>query len=138
MSHVSWRCGPLWVLSGAVGLAGLLLPATGAHAGPYAHGPVAVPLGQRPVFRSSGRYYDYDPSQAPRSARPIGPAGPPLTYEELAQRCNIGRLVGGLVGGSVGYGVSRGDGRAWAVPLGALLGTQVGCNVGAGRPPLPW
>jgi hypothetical protein len=60
------------------------------------------------------------------------------TEAQVAQRCNLGRLVGGLIGGGVGYASSRKEGRSWAVPLGALLGSQVGCNVGAGRGPVPW
>ena len=44
----------------------------------------------------------------------------------MAQRCNVGRLVGGLLGGGLGYGFSRQDGRAWAIPLGALLGVPPG------------
>jgi len=63
---------------------------------------------------------------------------PALLEAQLAQRCNIGRLVGGLMGGGLGYAASRQDGRSWAVPLGALLGQQMGCSVGAGRTPLPW
>jgi hypothetical protein len=70
--------------------------------------------------------YDNDPSN-------WGP-----TEAQLAQRCNLGRLVGGLLGGGVGYASSRQEGRTWAVPLGALLGSQVGCNMGAGRGPVPW
>jgi hypothetical protein len=66
------------------------------------------------------------------------PTDPALLEAQLAQRCNIGRLVGGLMGGGLGYAASRQDGRSWAVPLGALLGQQMGCSVGAGRTPLPW
>lgn len=62
----------------------------------------------------------------------------PLTAEQVAQRCSIGRLIGGLGGGAAAYAMSRDDGRAWAIPLGALLGSQVGCNAAAGRGPLPW
>ena len=62
----------------------------------------------------------------------------PLSLEQLAQRCNTGRLVGGLMGGGLGYALSRQDGRAWAIPLGALLGSQVGCSTAAGRGPVPW
>lgn len=61
-----------------------------------------------------------------------------LSEAQMAQRCNVGRLVGGLIGGGVGYATSRNDGRSWAVPLGALLGSQMGCNVGHGRGPVPW
>jgi hypothetical protein len=62
----------------------------------------------------------------------------PLTAEQVAQRCNIGRLIGGLGGGAAAYVMSRDDGRAWAIPLGALLGSQMGCSTAAGRGPLPW
>lgn len=82
-------------------------------------------------YGSSGRYgdstvYDNDP------------AAWALSEAQMAQRCNMGRLVGGLIGGGVGYATSRNDGRSWAVPLGALLGSQMGCNVGHGRGPVPW
>jgi hypothetical protein len=66
------------------------------------------------------------------------PADWALSEAQVAQRCNMGRLVGGLIGGGVGYATSRKDGRSWAVPLGALLGSQMGCNVGNGRGPVPW
>jgi hypothetical protein len=66
------------------------------------------------------------------------PADWALSEAQMAQRCNMGRLVGGLIGGGVGYATSRKDGRSWAVPLGALLGSQMGCNVGNGRGPVPW
>jgi hypothetical protein len=72
---------------------------------------------------------------------PYGPgpyATQPLSPLQMAQRCNVGRLVGGLLGGGLGYGFSRQDGRAWAIPLGALLGSQVGCSAAAGRAPVPW
>lgn len=102
--------------------------------------------------------YDYDPRAyapaAPRSPHTYGdgygggyarqpqrgaiPVVPGDLQAELAQRCNVGRLVGGLVGGGLGYAASREDGRSWAVPLGALLGQQMGCSIGAGRNPLPW
>jgi hypothetical protein len=78
------------------------------------------------VAPGSNTVYDNDPSN-------WGP-----TQAQLAQRCNVGRLVGGLLGGGVGYAGSRKEGRSWAVPLGVLLGSQVGCNVGAGRGPVPW
>ena len=82
-------------------------------------------------YGSSGRFgdstvYDNDP------------AAWALSEAQMAQRCNMGRLVGGLIGGGVGYATSRKDGRSWAVPLGALLGSQMGCNVGNGRGPVPW
>jgi hypothetical protein len=82
-------------------------------------------------YSSSGRYgdstvYDNDP------------AAWALSEAQMAQRCNMGRLVGGLIGGGVGYATSRKEGRSWAVPLGALLGSQMGCNVGHGRGPVPW
>ena len=79
-----------------------------------------------PIASGPDTIYDNDPSNWG------------LTAAQLAQRCNLGRLVGGLIGGGVGYGSSRKEGRSWAVPLGALLGSQVGCNVGAGRAPVPW
>ena len=66
------------------------------------------------------------------------PADWALSEAQVAQRCNMGRLVGGLIGGGVGYATSRKEGRSWAVPLGALLGSQMGCNVGHGRGPVPW
>jgi len=66
------------------------------------------------------------------------PADWALSEAQMAQRCNMGRLVGGLIGGGVGYATSRKDGRSWAVPLGALLGSQMGCNGGNGRGPVPW
>jgi hypothetical protein len=69
---------------------------------------------------------------------PSAPLDPAQAEALMAQRCNIGRLVGGLVGGGLGYGASRQDGRSWAVPLGALLGQQMGCSIGAGRGPRPW
>jgi hypothetical protein len=110
-----------------------------------------IPTGRQPT-------YDYDPRAyapaAPRNASPYGdgygggyaqqprggriPVEPGYLQAELAQRCNVGRLVGGIVGGGLGYAVSREDGRSWAVPLGALLGQQMGCSIGAGRDPLPW
>jgi len=66
------------------------------------------------------------------------PVNPQVVDAQMAQRCNVGRLVGGLVGGAVGYGASRQDGRSWAVPLGALLGQGMGCNLANNRTPLPW
>jgi hypothetical protein len=76
------------------------------------------------------------PAPAPYGPGPY--ATQPPSAMQLAQRCNVGRLVGGLLGGGLGYGLSRQDGRAWAIPLGALLGSQVGCSAAAGRGPLPW
>lgn len=73
-----------------------------------------------------------------RYGSPAAPSDPALLEAQVAQRCNIGRLVGGLMGGGIGYAASRQEGRTWAVPLGALLGQQMGCSVGAGRTPLPW
>jgi hypothetical protein len=90
------------------------------------------------------------PGQArPRDPLAVAAPGPDTVYDndpsnwrateaQMAQRCNLGRLVGGLIGGGVGYASSRKEGRSWAIPLGALLGSQVGCNVGAGRGPVPW
>ncbi|MFO0039018.1 MAG: hypothetical protein ACK522_08740 [Synechococcaceae cyanobacterium] len=74
----------------------------------------------------------------PGGGTPSQPLDPAQNEALMAQRCNIGRLVGGIVGGGIGYGASRQDGRSWAVPLGALLGQQMGCSIGAGRGPRPW
>jgi hypothetical protein len=118
----------------------------GAAAGSLPHAALANP---------SDWLYDYDRNaqpparlQAPPAVRggwaygPAAPDGPgaaqPADPAQLAQRCNVGRLVGGLVGGGIGYAASRKDGRSWAVPLGALLGQQMGCSIGAGRGPRPW
>lgn len=84
-----------------------------------------------------GRSWAYGPGGGAVPA-PSEPMDPAQMEALMAQRCNIGRLVGGLVGGGLGYGVSRQDGRSWAVPLGALLGQQMGCSIGAGRGPRPW
>jgi hypothetical protein len=118
-----------WLLSAVLALA-----ATPASAHPW--GRPATPPPPPPLTSGApwsgvaapGRdtVYDNDPSRWG------------LTEARLAQRCNLGRLVGGVLGGGVGYASSRKDGRAWAVPLGALLGSQVGCNVGAGRGVMPW
>lgn len=135
------------IAMGGVALLALLTAPQRADAGPWGG---SVPQGTRT--------YDYDPrayapsvtqnpygygdgygggyGQRPRAGRiPVDPA---QLQSELAQRCNVGRLVGGIVGGGLGYAVSREDGRSWAVPLGALLGQQMGCSIGAGRDPLPW
>lgn len=122
----------------------------GAAAGSLPHAALADP---------SDWLYDYDrnaqpparlqPPPAVRGRWAYGPAAPaspgaalPLDPAEaaaqMAERCNVGRLVGGLVGGGIGYAASRKDGRSWAVPLGALLGQQMGCSIGAGRGPRPW
>jgi hypothetical protein len=93
---------------------------------PYNRRPTPVPYG-------SGQPYRYGVSAAP-GAQPV----PLLTAEQMAARCNTGRLVGGLLGGGAGYAMSRKDGRSWAVPLGMLLGSQVGCNAAAGVGPRPW
>ncbi|MFO7628720.1 MAG: glycine zipper 2TM domain-containing protein [Prochlorococcaceae cyanobacterium] len=93
---------------------------------PYTRRPTPLPYGQ-------GYGQGYGISNAP-GAQPV----PLLTAEQMAMRCNTGRLVGGLLGGGAGYAVSRKDGRSWAVPLGALLGSQVGCSAAAGLGPKPW
>ncbi len=82
------------------------------------------------------RYADGYRSAAPGGNLP--PQDPAMLEAQVAQRCNVGRLVGGIMGGGLGYAASRQDGRSWAVPLGALLGQQMGCSVGAGRSLLPW
>lgn len=76
--------------------------------------------------------------QAPQPLYDSDPSSWSLSEAQLAQRCNLGRLMGGLIGGGLGYATSRQEGRSWAVPLGALLGSQMGCNLGAGRGPVPW
>jgi hypothetical protein len=85
-----------------------------------------------------GDAWAYGPPGAGAAPAPSAPLDPAQAEALMAQRCNIGRLVGGLVGGGLGYGASRQDGRSWAVPLGALLGQQMGCSIGAGRGPRPW
>ncbi|MBM5790908.1 MAG: hypothetical protein FJ053_03955 [Cyanobacteria bacterium M_surface_10_m1_298] len=89
----------------------------------------APPIRQPRRWRAN-RDYAYGSDQVYREA--------PLTAEQVAQRCNIGRLLGGLGGGAAAYAMSRDDGRAWAIPLGALLGSQMGCSTASGRGPLPW
>ncbi|MFM7264380.1 MAG: hypothetical protein ACKOZW_02060 [Cyanobium sp.] len=84
-----------------------------------------------------GRSWAYGPGVGAVPS-PSEPMDPTQMEALMAQRCNIGRLVGGLVGGGLGYATSRQDGRSWAVPLGALLGQQMGCSIGAGRGPRPW
>lgn len=79
----------------------------------------------------------YGPA-SPGSPAATLPPDPAQAAAQMAERCNVGRLVGGLVGGGIGYAASRKDGRSWAVPLGALLGQQMGCSIGAGRGPRPW
>lgn len=108
----------------------------------YAPPPVSpgAPLtGRRPQVPYGG--YDNRWSQPTPNGDTVydnDPAAWALSEAQMAQRCNVGRLVGGLIGGGVGYATSRQDGRSWAVPLGALLGSQMGCNVGHGRGPVPW
>ena len=110
----------------------------------YGWAPAPRPVGVDPYARPQNpwaygdTYTDGIQPPPPVSAVPYGAPTPLLTAEQIAQRCQTGRLVGGIVGGGLGYAMSRQDGRAWAVPLGALLGTQVGCNVSAGRGPVPW
>jgi hypothetical protein len=110
----------------------------------YGWAPAPRPVGVDPYARPQNpwaygdTYNDGVQPLPPVSAVPYGAPTPLLTAEQIAQRCQTGRLVGGIVGGGLGYAMSRQDGRAWAVPLGALLGTQVGCNVSAGRGPVPW
>ena len=145
---------PLLRLAALLGAAAASLP-TAALAGPgdwlYDYDRTAPPptrlqsapsrrLKAPPPVRGS---WAYGPgvSALPGPAQPMDPGQPldPAQDEALmAQRCNIGRLVGGLVGGGLGYAASRQDGRSWAVPLGALLGQQMGCSIGAGRGPRPW
>jgi hypothetical protein len=107
-------------------------------AGPAPARPRATPAAPPPPppLTSASRWSGGAPG--PDTVYDNDPANWRLTEAQLAQRCNLGRLVGGLIGGGVGYGSSRKDGRSWAVPLGVLLGSQVGCNVGAGRGPVPW
>ncbi|MEB3304537.1 MAG: glycine zipper 2TM domain-containing protein [Cyanobacteriota bacterium] len=116
--------------TGLLGLSTLLTP-TASYAqtwGRPPYGPPPLPHNNRWAWPNPNgeTVYDNDPS-AWR-----------VSEAEMAQRCNMGRLVGGLIGGGVGYATSRKEGRSWAVPLGALLGSQMGCNVGHGRGPVPW
>lgn len=95
---------------------------------PYSRRPTAVPYPSGTGYRGG-----YGVSAAP-GGQPV----PVYTAEQMAARCQTGRLVGGLLGGGAGYAMSRQDGRSWAVPLGMLLGSQVGCNAAAGVGPRPW
>jgi hypothetical protein len=95
------------------------------------------PVGYRPPFASPRPQAPYD-RYGDNTVYDNNPADWALSEAQMAQRCNVGRLVGGLIGGGMGYATSRKDGRSWAVPLGALLGSQMGCNVGNGRGPVPW
>lgn len=88
-----------------------------------------------PPVRGGSWAYGPGGGAVPVPAEPLDPA---QAEALMAQRCNIGRLVGGLMGGGLGYAASRQDGRSWAVPLGALLGQQMGCSIGVGRGPRPW
>jgi len=140
---------------GALCTSGLLALSTALTAAPsqaqtwglptYGHPPVGyrapflAPRPQAPYDRYN-RYDRYDRSSryGDQTVYDNDPAEWALSEAQMAQRCNVGRLVGGLIGGGVGYATSRRDGRSWAVPLGALLGSQMGCNVGHGRGPVPW
>lgn len=140
---------PLLLLctAGFLGLSSLW-PAAPSHAqtwGRPAYAPPPVPYPAAPYRggRPQGGYGGYGQPwgvQGPGSQTVYDndPASWNLSEAQMAQRCNIGRLMGGLLGGGVGYATSRQDGRSWAVPLGALLGSQIGCNVGTGRGPVPW
>lgn len=128
----------------AVAAAATLVPMPALAWDRYGWAPAPRPVGVDPYARPQNpwaygdTYTDGIQPLPPVSAVPYGAPTPLLTAEQMAQRCQTGRLVGGIVGGGLGYAMSRQDGRAWAVPLGALLGTQVGCNVSAGRGPVPW
>jgi hypothetical protein len=113
-------------LLGAAGLLGFLAAPLETMAAPWDGAP---PPARAPYTRVS---YPVVQGQSAYATTPV------LSEAQIAQRCNIGRLMGGIVGGGVGYVASRQDGRSWAVPLGALLGTQMGCNLGRGNAPLPW
>ena len=132
--------------SGLLGLSTLLTP-TSSHAQtwgrpPYGPPPVspASPFPgrwpQAPYGGSNNRWAMPNPNG--QTVYDNDPSAWSVSEAEMAQRCNMGRLLGGLIGGGVGYATSRKDGRSWAVPLGALLGSQMGCNVGNGRGPVPW
>jgi hypothetical protein len=123
----------------------LVAPLLALPVGAYPRAVGVAPYERAPNPWAYGDTYsdgsDGPPLPPPVSRAPYGrtpyPAQP-LSLEQLAQRCNTGRLVGGLMGGGLGYALSRQDGRAWAIPLGALLGSQVGCSTAAGRGPVPW
>jgi hypothetical protein len=132
---------PLLRIAALVGVAAASMPAA-ALAAPgdwlydydrNARPPVRVQA--PPPVRGGSWAYGPGVGAVPAPAEPMDPA---QAEALMAQRCNIGRLVGGLVGGGLGYAASRQDGRSWAVPLGALLGQQMGCSIGAGRGPRPW
>ena len=155
-SLTAWFSAPF-----ALAAAGALpLQSASAQSWPIGVDPYQRPPYQRPSYQgapyqpygSYGRYGSARPAPSPwaygdmvsdGAAPPPPPAPYPdaaqlMTPEQLAQRCNTGRLVGGLLGGGLGYGLSRQDGRAWAIPLGALLGSQMGCSAAVGRGPRPW
>jgi outer membrane lipoprotein SlyB len=123
----------------------LVAPLLALPAGAYPRPVGVAPYGRAPNpwaygdTYSDGRDVPLPPppvTRAPYGTTPY--SAQPLSLEQLAQRCNTGRLVGGLMGGGLGYALSRQDGRAWAIPLGALLGSQVGCSTAAGRGAVPW
>jgi hypothetical protein len=123
----------------------LVAPLLAMPAGAYPRPVGVAPYGRAPNPWAYGDTYS-DGRDVPLPPPPVARApygttpypAQPLSLEQLAQRCNTGRLVGGLMGGGLGYALSRQDGRAWAIPLGALLGSQVGCSTAAGRGPVPW
>ena len=133
--------------AGLLGLSALVTPAptqaqpwgSGAYAQPPRWGAPAPYPSRRPQAPYGGSGHPWaPPAPDQNTVYDSDPAAWQTTEAQMAQRCNLGRLVGGLIGGGVGYATSRQDGRSWAVPLGALLGSQMGCNVGAGRGPTPW
>lgn len=125
-------------------------PSTLYYDTPWAITPPPPPRASLPLPPQATPYPRSSAGAVPYQRAPYGPPpasqqppyGPPVPDDwqeaQMAQRCNVGRLVGGLFGGAVGYGVARGEGRSWAVPLGALLGQQMGCNMANSRTPLPW